>query len=86
MLTGKEFWAEMERLYFAKSTESVETDDAMYDDMLCVLPPQAMGRYSFLMGEPWSHNARGEEIYAAFFANNGKYTARYMTEAEFNAG
>lgn len=66
-----------------------ETTEAMYSEMLNVLPPAAMGSGGFLVGEAYRHNTRGEAIYACFTRQadhtRGQhiYQARYMTVAEF---
>ena len=59
------------------------TAEAMYHEMLGVLPPAAMGGGAFLVGEANHHNEQGHAVYACFYHVNGDYLARYMTRAEF---
>lgn len=44
-----------------------EIDDDLYFYFLEVLPPQTMRRYGFLVGEPASHNTKGEAVYDSFY-------------------
>lgn len=62
----------------------VRTTPGMYWAMLEAVPPQAMGKGGFLVGEADHHNANGEAVYACFTESAGEYfQARYMTQAEF---
>lgn len=59
------------------------TTDAMYDEMLNVLPPRAMRRNVFLVGEAERHNEKGQAVYACFKRSAGAVYATYMSHAEF---
>ena len=62
-------------------------DSASYYEALGAVPPQAYGKHGFLMGEPYTHNARGESVWYAFFAyGNERYAAALMTERQFREG
>ena len=63
----------------------IDTTENMFDEMLEVLPPRALGNDAFLVGEPTSHNDYGEAVYACFARNHGAFQARYMTRREFAA-
>ena len=63
----------------------IDTTEDMFDEMLEVLPPAAMGGGAFLVGEPMTHNDNGEAVYACFARVNGAFQARYMTRREFAA-
>ena len=62
----------------------IDTTRDMYLAMLGAVPPTAMARGGFLVGEASAHNADGEAVYACF-DNIGVPRARYMTRAEFDA-
>lgn len=62
-----------------------ETTPAMYDEMLCCLPPRDMARGAFLVGEPNHHDYNGHAVYACFRRQGDTIAARYMTHAEFLA-
>lgn len=62
------------------------TTEAMYDDMLNVLPPAAQRPYEFLVGEEWTHTDDGQGVFACFRWRRGDTpTARYMTLRQFYA-
>ncbi len=89
-MTRKDFWETMRKNYHLKNGEWVSTDYETYDEMLCCLPPEAMGTSgSFLVGEPWSYNDAGDHVFAAFKelkddSDQCTYFAKYMTLKEFN--
>ncbi len=60
-----------------------EVDAAKYYEMLEVLPPQAMVKNSFLVGEPMRHE-NGIPVYECYFSHEGKhYIAGLMSEKTF---
>lgn len=64
------------------------TTRAMYDEMLEVLPPAAMGPAwqgsPFLVGEPYTHDSEGRAVYACFMESmNEVCLATYMTLEQF---
>jgi len=65
-----------------------ETTAETFNDMLNVLPPAAMLRGGFLLGEPHDHDAAtGEPRFTAFRKRGGRYevSCRPMTVDEFSA-
>jgi len=58
--------------------------ERIYNEMLEVLPPAIMRADAFLVGEPTTHNDKGEPVYGAY-ARVGKefFVARNMTVREF---
>lgn len=61
-----------------------EVSKDFYWQALGVLPP-VMLRGGFLVGEPWSHNANGEELCAAFTEVGGRCFATISTASGFAA-
>lgn len=64
-----------------------ETTEAIFTEMLEVLPPAAWHHGGFLVGEPMDHDAlTGKPRYQAFKEIDGKFYAasRAMTVIEFN--
>ncbi len=59
------------------------TTEAMYNEMLEVVFPQAMEPDAFLVGEPNHHNKEGLPVYACFRINKGHHEAKYLTEDGF---
>ena len=61
------------------------TTEERYDDMLGAVPPIDFGGRSFLLGEPYDHNAEGFPRFDGFRFKAGKYetTSRPVTRAEF---
>lgn len=79
-------WAVMRLNYACKSAEWTLTTKNMFYEMLEVLPPVAMHSGAFLSSEPWTHNANGQAVYAAFRQLPGKvFQAKYMTANEFRS-
>ena len=78
-LEWKELWDAME----ANPAEWIPTTEAMYWDMLEVLPPRKMIGEQFLVGEANNHNENGEAVYACFTKYCDKYEAKHMTVNEF---
>lgn len=77
-------WAALWDAMLASPERWQRSTPAMFDEMLNVLPPVAMGGGAFLAGEPNHHNAEGAAVYACFYAHAGIVEARYMTRAEFS--
>lgn len=78
-LEWKPLWDAMD----AAPTEWIETTEAMYWDMLECVPPRAMAHDRFLVGEPKTHNERGEAVHACFRRTGVTFHAKHMTVAEF---
>jgi len=84
-LEWQPLWAVMAENYYAGNGEWVPTTEEMYREMLNVLPPVCQRGGSFLVGEPWNHNAEGQAVFAAFSRHGEHYKARYMTLREFKS-
>jgi hypothetical protein len=61
------------------------TTEAMYWEMLEVLPPRKMLGQNFMVGEPLRSNGNGESVYACFTKFGDTYKAKNMTVSEFMA-
>ena len=61
----------------------IPTTEAMYWNMLEALPPRAMGRGSFLVGEPLRDNEHGETVYSCFCQTGDNVRARNLTIKQF---
>ena len=80
-LEWKELWDAMD----ANPSEWIPTTEAMYWEMLEVLPPRKMQGQNFLVGEPLRHNGQGEAVYSCFTKFGGTYKAKNLTVNEFMA-
>lgn len=78
-LRGQALWDAMKK----EPAQWTRTTEGMYYEMLEAVPPAAMGRGAFLVGEPYTHNSRGEAVHACFANTYGDFFARYMTIREF---
>lgn len=78
-------WAELWAAMDANPDQWIETTEAMYWEMLEVLPPQKMLGENFMVGEPLRHNAEGEAVHACFTKFGETYKAKNMTLKEFMA-
>lgn len=76
-------WAPLFDAMRAAPDAWIPTTPHMFEEMRDCLPPRAMGRGAFLVGEPNHHNERGRAVYACFRRNGEAIEARYMTHAEF---
>lgn len=63
----------------------IPTTEAMYWEMLEVLPPRKMLGRNFLVGEPLRTNEQGEMVYRCFTKFKNTYKARNLTLAQFMA-
>lgn len=79
-------WAELWAAMDAAPAEWIETTERMYFEMLECVPPRAMRHDSFLVGEPKTHNERGEAVHACFSRIGVTFHAKHMTVAEFQRG
>lgn len=61
----------------------IPTTESMYWEMLEAVPPAAMRRGWFLVGEPLRH-IDGEAVHACFRQIGNQYSARNLTLAQFN--
>ena len=59
------------------------TTENMYWQMLECLPPCAMDKGGFLVGEPVSHNSEGKAVYSCFRRVGDQYHAKNLTLAQF---
>ena len=79
LLEWQELWDAMD----ASPNEWIPTTEAMYWQMLEVLPPRKMLGQNFLVGEATDHNSDGEAVYAAFTKFGDTYKAKHLTLREF---
>lgn len=79
MKEWKALWDAMD----ASPEEWIETTEGMFNEMLDVLPPRAMSRGAFLVGEPLRSTPEGETVYACFRRVAGRYFARNLTCKQF---
>ena len=79
LLEWKELWDAMD----ANPSEWIPTTEAMYWEMLEVLPPRKMIGQQFLVGEALCSNGNGEAVYSCFTKYCDKYAAKNMTLKEF---
>ena len=78
-------WTELWDAMDANPSEWIPTTEAMYWQMLEVLPPRKMLGQNFLVGEAVRSNGEGEAVYAAFTKFGDTYKAKHMILAEFMA-
>jgi|GEM_PF-3253630 len=83
-------WAALWAAMDAAPNDWIETTEEMYFEMLECVPPRAMARGWFLVGEPKTHNEQGEAVHACFRMTGGtissgtaRFHAKHMTVAEF---
>lgn len=69
----------------ANPSEWIPTTEAMYWEMLGVVPPRKMLGQNFLVGEPVRHNSEGEPVYSCFTKFGDTYKAKNLTLYEFMA-
>ena len=74
-LEWNELWDAMD----ANPQEWIPTTEAMYWQMLEVLPPRKMLGQNFLVGEANCHNAEGEAVYSCFTKFGDTYKAKHLT-------
>ena len=77
-------WSALWNAMDAAPAEWIPTTPAMHDEMLGAVPPRAMARGAFLVGEPARHDSDGRAVYACFRRIGDSFAARYMTHAEFS--
>ena len=78
-------WAELWDAMDANPDAWIPTTEAMYWEMLEVLPPRKMVGENFLVGEPSRHNAKGEAVYSCFTKFGDTYKAKNLTVNQFMA-
>ena len=78
-------WAELWAAMDANPDAWIETTEAMYWEMLEVLPPRKMLGPNFMVGEPLRSNGKGEAVHACFTKFGDTYKAKNMTLKEFMA-
>jgi hypothetical protein len=76
-------WQELWNAMDASPNEWIPTTEAMYWQMLEVLPPRKMLGQNFLVGEANDHNSDGEAVYSAFIKFGDTYKAKNLTLREF---
>lgn len=64
----------------------IETTEAMYFEMLGVVPPRAHIGGSFLVGEALRSNGKGESVYSCFTRVGNNFKAKNLTLKEFKEG
>ena len=82
-MNAKLEWAELWAAMDASPAEWIPTTEAMYWQMLEVLPPRAMRGRCFLVGEALRDNENGQAVYACFNKLGDDYFARNLTVEEF---
>lgn len=81
-LEWSDLWAAMD----TQPAEWIETTEAMYWQMLEVVPPRLQSPSRFLVGEPQRHNAEGHAVHACFWErSDGRYFAKYQTVQQFRS-
>ena len=78
-------WAELWAAMDSNPDAWIETTEAMYWEMLEVLPPRKMLGPNFMVGEPLRSNGKGEAVHACFTKFGDIYKAKNMTLKEFMA-
>ena len=78
-LEWKELWDAMD----ANPSEWIPTTEAMYWEMLGVVPPRKMIGEQFLVGEALRSDGNGEAVYSCFTKFGDTYKAKNMTVKEF---
>jgi hypothetical protein len=78
-------WADLWAAMDAQPAEWIETTEAMYWQMLEVLPPRLMSSSHFMVGEPKTHNAEGHAVHACFWDRGGRFFAKHMTVQQFRS-
>ncbi len=64
--------------------ETIPVTDKKYYEMLECLPPQALVKNAFLVGEPVRHNHKGEALYDCYAHKDKQgYFVGTITEKEF---
>ena len=81
LLEWAPLWAAMDE----KPSEWIPTTEAMYWEMLEVVPPRKMVGRNFLVGEASHSNNKGEAVYSCFTKFGDTYKAKNLTLAEIMA-
>lgn len=80
-------WAELWAAMDANPDQWIETTEAMYWEMLEVLPPRKMIGRSFLVGEADHHNSEGYPVYSCFtklgYKQLDTYKAKKLSYKQF---
>ena len=69
----------------ANPDQWILTTEAMYWEMLEVLPPRKMIAGNFLVGEALHDNSEGYPVYSCFVKHGDTYKAKNMTVVQFMA-
>lgn len=64
----------------------IETTEAMYWQMLEVVPPRAQMGDRFLVGEALRHDAQGKTVHTCFKEVGSRFFAKNMTVEHFKGG
>ncbi len=79
-------WDALWREMAARPDDWIPTTEDQANEMLGCVPPKRMQGRAFLVGEAHHHNNHGEAVYAAFRPMpGGRWAAKYLTAAEFDA-
>ena len=78
-------WRDLFDTMDAYPSEWIETTEDMYFEMLECLPPRAMAKGAFMVGEPLRHGPDGAAIHACFKQKAGRFFAKNLTLAQFHA-
>ena len=76
-------WAELWAAMDANPDAWIETTEAMYWEMLEVLPPRKMIGRNFLVGEADHDNSEGYPVYSCFTKIGDTYKAKKLSYKQF---
>lgn len=79
-LTWQALWDAMD----ANPGTWIKTSEEMYWNMLEAVPPRAMRRRAFLVGEALRDDENGQAVYSCFKQVGSEYFARNLTLEQFN--
>jgi len=81
-LEWDDLWAAMD----AQPAEWIETTEAMYWQMLEVVPPRLQSPSRFLVGEALRHDSEGNAVHSCFWErSDGRYFAQNQTVQQFRS-
>lgn len=86
ILSHKEFFAAIRADFLAGAQVWRETSQEVFDDMLGALPPAYMGPGSFAMGEPYTIDGKGRQIFTYFIERSGRCFGLYCALCQIRDG
>lgn len=66
-----------------KGGQMVEMSEEAYTHFLECVPPKDFCNVSYICGEPYNHNDKGQAIYLCGIERGGKYFAQYGTVRQY---